>query len=90
MFTAGPAGGAGQRVALGLGVPVGEPGLADLVVDGVHDGLHSVAASALPAAGDRGIRLAASPAVGAVAGSDPAIAPLTGRRPDCSGPSYAR
>ena len=51
MFTAGPAGGAGQRVALGLGVPVGDPGLADLIVDGVNDGLHSVAAPALRAAG---------------------------------------
>ena len=75
IFAAGPAGSARQRVALGLGVPVGDPGLADLIVDGVNDGLHSVAAPALPAAGDRGIRLAASPAVGAIAGSDPAIAP---------------
>jgi hypothetical protein len=42
----GRTGGEGQRVALDLGMPVGEAGLADLVVDGVHDGLHPVAAAA--------------------------------------------
>jgi hypothetical protein len=42
----GRTGGAGQRVALDLGAPVGEAGLADLAVDGVHDGLHPVAAAA--------------------------------------------
>ena len=47
----GRTGGAGQRVALDLGVPVGEAGLADLVVDGVHDGLHPVAAAAEDVAG---------------------------------------
>ena len=47
----GRTGGAGQRVALALGVPVGKAGLADLAVHGVHDGLHPVAAAAEDVAG---------------------------------------
>jgi hypothetical protein len=70
----GRTGGAGQRVALDLGVPVGEAGLADLVVDGVHDGLHPVAAAAedvaggaqpLPRCGAAGGRCAASQVISA-------------------------